>query len=59
MLRQVPNQPATPNRTIRVADELWAEVRWVADDMGTTLTAVVLAALRDYVRRYKVRRGVQ
>ena len=33
-LRRVPNQPQTPNRSIRIPDDLWADSREVARDTG-------------------------
>ena len=48
----MPNQPATPNRNVRVSDELWAEVLRIADDQGLTATDVVIRALTAYVRNY-------
>jgi predicted DNA binding CopG/RHH family protein len=47
-----PNQPATPNRTIRVSDELWDAVKRKAADRGETVTDVILRALRRYLRDY-------
>jgi hypothetical protein len=52
MLRWVPNKPATPGRSIRVPDELWDALRARADERGETVTAVVLRALRAYLREY-------
>lgn len=52
MVRGVPNSPGTPNRNVRVPDDLWDEVLRIADDRRETATDVVLRALRDYVRRY-------
>lgn len=49
---RVPNQPATPNRNLRVPDELWDEVLKIAADQHTTATEIVLRAIRAYVRRY-------
>jgi predicted transcriptional regulator len=49
---RVPNQPATPNRNVRVPDELWDEVLRIAADQHETATEIVLRALRAYVRRY-------
>lgn len=46
----VPNQPATPNRTIRVPDELWEAALRIAHDRGETVTDVVIRALTRYVR---------
>jgi hypothetical protein len=49
----VPNQPATPAHTVRASVPLWDLVRRAAADDGTTITAVVLAAIvRDLRRRY-------
>lgn len=45
-----PNQPATPNRTIRVPDELWEAARRKAADEGTTVTEVILKALERFLR---------
>lgn len=46
----MPNQPATPIRTVRVDDELWYAVQRAAADNGETVTDVILRALRKYVR---------
>ena len=46
----MPNQPATPHRTVRVPDELWEAVKRAAADQGETVTDVILRALRRYVR---------
>lgn len=46
----VPNQPATPNRTIRVSDELWEAAMKKAHDQGETLTDVIIRALVRYLR---------
>lgn len=51
-VREVPNQPSTPNRTIRVSDELWEAARRVAADRGETVTDVVRRALERYVREH-------
>lgn len=48
----MPNSPATPNRSVRVPDELWAQVQRIADDQGVTATEVVIKALTSYVRGY-------
>lgn len=42
--------PATPNRTIRVPDEIWEPAVRKAADEGTTVTAVIIAALRAFLR---------
>lgn len=50
--RQVPNQPKTPQRAIRVPDDLWATAKAIAKARGETLSEVVREALVAYVRRY-------
>lgn len=50
MFGPVPNQPATPNRSIRIPEDLWDEVLRRADDLGETATEVVIRALRAYLR---------
>lgn len=46
----MPNMPATPNRTIRVPDELWEAARRKASDEGTTVTEVIIKALERFLR---------
>ena len=41
----------TPLRNLRVPDELWDAVRAKAEAEGTTVTAVIIAALQRYLRR--------
>lgn len=48
----MPNQPATPTRTVRVPDELWQAAMRVAHDRGETVTAVIIRALVRYVREH-------
>lgn len=42
--------PATPNRTIRVPDEVWLPAMQKAHDEGITLTEVIVLALKRYLR---------
>jgi hypothetical protein len=51
-LRRVPNQPKTPNRTIRVPSELWFRAKEIAKDRGENITDVIIRALTRYVRTY-------
>lgn len=51
-MRRVPNQPATPKRSVRVPDELWEAVMRVAHDQGETVTDVIIRALIRYVREH-------
>lgn len=44
-----PNQPKTPSRNIRVPDDLWEAAKARTTEDGTTVTAVVNAALRAYL----------
>lgn len=46
----MPNQPATPNRNVRISDELWDLVKRVAADDGVTATDVVIRSLKRTVR---------
>ncbi len=46
----MPNQPATPLRSLRIPDEEWEAAQRVAADRGETVTDVVRRALRRYVR---------
>jgi antitoxin component of RelBE/YafQ-DinJ toxin-antitoxin module len=48
----MPNQPATPNRAIRVPDDLWWAAQRVAKDRGETVSDVVRRALERYVRTH-------
>lgn len=44
----MPNQPKTPVRNVRVAEDLWRDAQRKAADEGTTVSAVVVEALRRY-----------
>jgi hypothetical protein len=48
----VPNQEATPRRTLRIPDEIWEEALRIARDRGETVTDVVLRALKRYIREF-------
>ena len=45
-----PNQPKTPLRTVRVDDELWQAVQAKAAEEGRTVSDVIRAALRRYLK---------
>jgi predicted HicB family RNase H-like nuclease len=49
----VPNQPKTPQRAIRVPDELWKSAQAIAKRQGESLSEVVREALAEYVKRHK------
>jgi hypothetical protein len=46
----MPNAPKTPTRTIRVSNELWSAVKDKALEDGRTVTDVIIAALKEYVK---------
>lgn len=46
----MPNKPATPHRTVRVPDDLWAAAKQKAAAEGTTVTAVIIKALERFLR---------
>lgn len=52
IFRRVPNQPKTPNRTIRVPTDLWDAVKVKAKERGETVTEVIIRALKRYLRDY-------
>lgn len=45
----VPNQPKTPQRTIRVPDELWDAAKSKAEAQDETVSDVIRRALERYV----------
>lgn len=48
----MPNQPATPNHSVRVDQELWDAAKERAGERGETITDVIVRALKAYVRDY-------
>jgi hypothetical protein len=46
----MPDQPKTPQRTIRIDDELWAAARAKAVMEGTNVSAIVRAAVIEYLK---------
>lgn len=51
ILNPMPNQPKTPNRTIRVSDERWEAFRACAEHNGESMTDAICAAIDRYVAR--------
>lgn len=47
----MPDQPKTPARSVRIADDLWQAVKDKAAREGRTITDVIREALRAYVGR--------
>lgn len=50
-LGRVPNQPKTPQRTVRVPDDVWSAAKAKADERGENLSEVIRKALQRYARR--------
>ncbi len=47
----MPNQPKTPNHTVRIAAPLWDAAKAKAAERGETVTDVLVRALERYVKR--------
>ena len=47
----VPNQPKTPVRTFRLADDLWTQLKAAAKREGVTVTEVLRRLVEEYLRR--------
>ena len=45
----MPNQPKTPARSVRVPDDLWRAAQAKAEERGETVTDAILRALSRYV----------
>lgn len=52
----MPNQPKTPLRSVRIADELWHAAQQKAEAEGRTVSDVVREALEKYVARKSTRK---
>jgi predicted CopG family antitoxin len=52
-LARVPNQPKTPQRTIRIADDVWDAAKAKAEANGRTVSDVIREALARYLRSSK------
>lgn len=52
----VPNKPKTPVSTFRIPLGLKAEAKIAAEELGTDLTAIVVKALEDAVKKAKKKR---
>lgn len=48
----MPNKPATPNRVVRVPDDLWDAAQAIADERGETMSDYVRRLIREDVRRW-------
>ncbi|MFC3979694.1 hypothetical protein [Streptosporangium jomthongense] len=49
----------TPRRSIRLGDEIWEQVEYIADLDGTTATSVVKTALMEYIAKRRRQERVQ
>lgn len=47
----MPNAPKTPNRVIRVDDDLWRAAQLKAGERGESVSEVIRRALRRYVAK--------
>ena len=45
-----PNKPKTPQRTVRVPDDVWAAAKARAEQRGETVTDAIVRALKRYGR---------
>ena len=50
-VRRVPNQPKTPQRTVRVPDEVWSAAKAKAEERGDNLSDVIRKALERYAKQ--------
>lgn len=46
-----PKTGTTPIRHIRLGDEIWEQVEWIASEDGSTNTDVVKTALQEYIAK--------
>lgn len=46
----MPNQPKTPTRTIRVAEDIWTAARAKATALDITLTSVIVDRLVEFIQ---------
>jgi hypothetical protein len=51
-LATVPNQPKTPQRTVRVPDKVWHDAKTTAETQGETLSDVIRRALEQYIKKH-------
>ena len=49
----MPNAPKTPQRVIRMDDQLWDELGRLADQLGTDRSAVIRELARSWVKRQR------
>jgi hypothetical protein len=47
----MPNQPATPNRAVRIDDETWADLGTAAEESGTDRSAILRQLAQWWLRR--------
>jgi hypothetical protein len=49
--RRMPNQPATPNRAVRIDDETWTELGAAAEAIGEDRSSVLRQLAQWWLRR--------
>lgn len=54
---RVPNQPKTPNRAIRIDDDLWRDYGAACEAEGTTRSDEIRAHMTRKVRAWKRKQG--
>ena len=52
-IETVPNQPKTPVRTFRLADDLWRKLKDAAKKEGVTVTDILRRLVEDYLKGKK------
>ena len=58
-IRRVPNQPKTPNRVIRVDEELWRDYAAACEAEGTTKSDDLRAHMLRKVKAWKRRQAAE
>lgn len=58
-IRRVPNKPKTPNRVIRVDEDLWADYGRACEDEGTIRSEDLRAHMVKKVRAWKRRQAAR
>lgn len=48
-MTDMPNQPKTPLRSVRIPDEEWDPAKERAQENGETMTDVIRRSLREYI----------
>jgi len=46
----MPNQPKTPTRSVRIADDLWLPIKALAQEEGVTVSDIVRELIEERLR---------